>query len=168
MSQASDCQAQCIAQLAQRRTAHIPQFGTLERAPNPFIWVQLGRIARQAFQMYPFCGLLSQERFDRLAVVDRCIIPEKEQLARQMPQQMLEQPYHRRSFVSMILHLDQQPSRWWYRTDDRQMIVAEWYAQNRSFPTRCVRPNNCRQQIEISFIDPEKRAFFGYGAWPRG
>src|SRR5690348_2636265 len=67
-------------QRGQVRTTEIAKLDALEVVPDAFVWVQLGRITRQALQMQAFGRSTAQEIFDGLAAVDGRAVPDDEQL----------------------------------------------------------------------------------------
>ncbi len=88
-------------------TAQILQLNPLQLAPDPFIRVQVGSIARQAFQLDPLGPASSQKVLNGLPPMDWRAIPDDQQLPRNMPEQMLQEAYYIRARVRMILHVQQ-------------------------------------------------------------
>ena len=62
-----------------------------------------------------------------------------------------------------LLYMHQEPPARRQGADGRHMLTREWDPQDRGLPTRCIRPNLCRQKIEPRFIYPDDRSPFGFG-----
>ncbi len=73
------------------------EFASFEQIPDPFVRIEFGRIARQAFQMETFSSTLRKEILDDLAAMDRGPIPNDEQLPSDLAQQELQEPDDRGS-----------------------------------------------------------------------
>ena len=141
-------------------TTHVLQLDPLQIPPHAFVRIQLWSVARQSFEMdAPSCSLC-QEVLDRLTAVDRGAVPHDQQLPRNVPQHVLEQARHSWTFVRSLLHLHQQPPSWCERTDDRQLVIAQWHLQERRLAAWCLGPHERGQQIEPCFIYPDEGASF--------
>ncbi len=72
---------QLSAQVSKILTTQVLEFAAFEQAPHPFLRIQLGSRARQAFQMQAFAHRTGENLFDHLCTMDRRSIPNDEQLA---------------------------------------------------------------------------------------
>ena len=71
------------------KTTNILEFDALEQIPDPFLWIQLWSITRQAFEMDAFGSPFRQKVFDDLATVDGGSVPNDQQLAGNLAQEQL-------------------------------------------------------------------------------
>ncbi len=63
------------------KTTNILEFDTLEQIPDPFLWVQLWCITRQAFEMNAFGSAFCQKVFDHLTAMNGGSVPDHQQFA---------------------------------------------------------------------------------------
>jgi hypothetical protein len=134
VAEASGCEAQMLLEVVQIRTAHVTQFDVLEVRPNALVWVEIGRVARQLLQSQAFGRTLGQEVFDWLPTMNRRTVPDHQQLAGDMFQQMLKEANHLGAAKRVVLHAQQQLPARGDAADDRQMITGERKAQRRWVP----------------------------------
>jgi hypothetical protein len=78
--------AQLSADLGKAGAADVAQLDVLQMPPDSLLRVELGRVAGERFEVQPLPGLLMQELLDGVAAMDRCSLPEHEQLAWHMTQ----------------------------------------------------------------------------------
>jgi len=97
--------AQLDAELRQIATADVLEFHPLEVVPDPLIRVQLRCIAGLAFQMDVLGSTDGQKVLDDLTAMDGRTIPDGQQLARDMTQEMLEKADNTITPESLRLHL---------------------------------------------------------------
>jgi hypothetical protein len=122
-----------IAQLFDISTNHVAKFDMFERVPNALIRIEIRGIARQSFQKDAFTATIRQKLFDGLAAVNGSAIPNDQQLARNVPQQVMQKIDYLLTTNGSLLHLHQQLARRCDATDDRQMLIATGHTQNRRF-----------------------------------
>src|SRR5213078_1932986 len=89
-------------------TADILEFTSLEQIPNPLLWIEIGRIARQALQMESFGRPSLQKVLDPFRPMDRRTIPNHQQFAGDLAQEQTQETHHIRGTVAMILHLHEE------------------------------------------------------------
>jgi hypothetical protein len=140
------------------RSADILQLNLLQVAPDPFIRVEVRCIAGQLLQMDALGATLRQEALHGFATMDGRAIPNDQQLALNVPQQMLQEAHDILATIGLLLHLYQQAAAAGERANHRQMIIAEWCAQDRRLPARSVGTANRGQQVEAGLIYPDDRA----------
>ncbi len=87
--------------------------------------------------------------------MDRRTIPEHQELAGDVAQQMLEEAHDIQARVGMVLHQHQQSARWGDAADDRQMIVGQGQAEDGSLPPGSVGADSAGEQVEARFVDPD-------------
>ena len=75
VAQALDRQAQFEPQFREIVAADITQFEMLEIVPDPFVRIEIGRVAGELLEVQPRRGPLGQEVAHRLRAVDRGAIP---------------------------------------------------------------------------------------------
>jgi hypothetical protein len=92
-----DRQAQFEPQFRQIVAAHVAQLPMLEIVPHPFIRVEFWGVAGELLEVQPARATLGQEVAHRLGAVDRGTIPDDEQLAWDLAEQMVEKADGKRS-----------------------------------------------------------------------
>ena|SRR5215469_2478020 len=85
---------QGVLKLSEVLATHILEFTPFEQIPDAFLWIELGCISRQAFQVNTSGGTGRQKVFDRLAVMDGGTIPDEQQFPRDLAQKLLEKAHH--------------------------------------------------------------------------
>jgi hypothetical protein len=78
---------------------------TFQILPYPFIWIQIRRIWRQPFQMYPTSAFSGKKFLDILASMNRRAIPYDKNFSRNVLEQMTQKFSDIRSFETMIPNL---------------------------------------------------------------
>ncbi len=68
-----------LTQVSKVLTTHVLEFAALEQVPHLFLRIQLGSIARQAFQMEPFAHRAGEKLLDHLCPMNGRAIPNDEQ-----------------------------------------------------------------------------------------
>src|SRR5262245_41186687 len=100
--QAADRQAEFPAQLVEVAAAAVPQFPALEEIPDALVGVQLGRVAGQSLRTQPVSGAGGEEVLDGLTVMDRCTVPDHQQLPAHLPQELAEEGNDRRAAERLL------------------------------------------------------------------
>src|SRR5262245_48237259 len=100
-------QSQFIAQFGSILTHYILEFDVLEVAPDAFIWVQIGCIGGQSFEVEPI-PTLCQNVFDRLTAVNGGAVPNQQQFAWNVTQHVLEKGDDLSATDALLMHLHQQ------------------------------------------------------------
>lgn len=133
-------------------TAEIAQFHILQIVPNAFIRIQVRRITGQTLQMDPPGGSLAQEFFHHLSPMSRKTIPDDQELALNVPQQMLEKAHNMGPAKRLFLNARVQFPLGRHRADRREMF-PEGVFQNRRLALRRPGVNGGRQQVKASLVD---------------
>jgi hypothetical protein len=109
--------------------------------------MQFGRVARQPLQLKPGRRALSQEGPHRRASVCRQAIPDDQELARNLVQEMLEEADDAVSVKGLTLHLGGDVTCLSERPNDRVVVPRQLAAQDRRLPAGSVRPHDAGQQM---------------------
>ncbi len=123
--QALDREAQLAAQFREVVTDQVTEFDPLEVVPDAFIRVELRRVGGEPLQLKPSGRSLREQVLDWARAVDRRPVPQDEELAREVAEQMLKKTRAILASEGMVLDLKQQAAGWRDRTDDREMIAGE-------------------------------------------
>jgi hypothetical protein len=126
-------------------------------APHIFDGVEIRRIARQAFQLEPLRTTTRQELLDDPAEMDRRAVPDHQDLAWDVLQQMLQKAHHCLTAIRPPLHAHQKPTLRRQRADGGHMITRHGNAQDRRLTSWCVGADPRREQVEAGFIYPDDR-----------
>src|SRR5437016_2894554 len=103
--------------------AEVPQLDLLEVRPNPFVGVQLGRVAREPLKPKATAGASPQEVLHRLAPVNAVAVPDDRQLAANEPQKMSKEPNHVGALERAVLDVEVQLAGQCDRADRGEVIV---------------------------------------------
>lgn len=123
-----------LPELSEVPTAAILEFDALQSVPDALGWVQVRRIAGQPFEMQP-CGRAGcQEVFDRLTFVDRSAIPDDEDFAADLAQQLAQKAHDSLVHIRLFLLLQEQTPVEGEPADDREMVAGEGHVQHRGVP----------------------------------
>lgn len=149
-----------LLEVRQVCAADITQLHVFEVRPDAFVRVEIRGVARQLLESQaPGCAL-GQEVFDGLTAMNRCPVPDHQQLSRNMSQQMLEKADDVGAGKRVILHTEQQSSARGDATDDRQVVMGKWETQRRRVATWGKTADHCRQQGKARLVYPNDRATF--------
>jgi hypothetical protein len=145
--------AQLPADFCEAGAADVAQLDVLQMPPDSFLRVEFGRVAGEAFEVQPVAGFHMQELLDGAATMDRRAVPEHEQLAWYMTQQVAAKAndFHLRDGV--LMNLKVQPLILTHGTDDGQMVTRQALVQYRRVGHGRVRPYDGRQQVKAALID---------------
>ncbi len=150
--------AELPSRLREIRTAEIAHLHALEVPPNPLLGIDLWRVAGEALQVNPRSRTLAEELLDCLAAVDRRTIPDDQQLARDVTQQMLQEANDLGAPDRRLVDLEVELLVQTHGPDHREMIMAERVVQNRRLAHRSVSTHHRGQQVKATLIDEEQRA----------
>jgi hypothetical protein len=156
--QTAHSQAQHAAQVQEMETTDILEFHVLQIVPDALGRVQLRCIAGQLLPVQARRAPLSQEGLDRPIAMDRGAIPEHQQLAGDVPQQVAQEAYHGVPVIGLLLHLQQEPSIGREATDGGEVIPGQVHPQARRLPTRRIGAHHPRQEIETGLVYPDDGA----------
>ena len=143
-------------------TTKIAQFDILQIVPDAFIGIQIRGIAGQTLQVNPSGGSIAQEFFHHLSPVSRKPIPDDQELALNVPQQMLEKAHNMGPTKRLFLNARVQFPLWRHRADRREMF-PEGVFQYRRLALRRPGVNGGSQQVKASLVDEDYRSPFSFG-----
>ncbi len=155
MAKAGGGEAKVASELGEILAADVAQLHALEIAPDALVRVEVWSVARERLQADTSGATLSQEVLDRLATMDRGPIPDDQELAGDVAEQMLEKAHDIRALIGVLLHEHQQPARWSDATDNRQVITAQRQPEDGCLAARSVGPDGPGEQVEARLIDPD-------------
>jgi hypothetical protein len=158
VAEALDRQAQFEAQFREIVTADITQFAVLEIVPDSFVRIQFGRVAGELLEVQPRGSPLRQEVAYDLRAVDRGSIPNDQQLAGLVAQQVLQEADDIRTAERTLLHLQEQPSGVGEPADRGQMVMGERRVQQGRLAPRSVGADDAGQRVEGRLVYPDERA----------
>jgi hypothetical protein len=156
------CEAQMPLEVAQVRATDVTQLHVFEIGPDALIRVEIGRVARQLLESKTFGRTLDQEVFDGPTTMNRRTVPDHQQLAGNVLQQMLEEANHLGAAKRVVLHAQQQAPARGDTADDRQMVTRKRKAQCRWVAAWGQAADHGGQQGEARFVYPNDRAPLSY------
>ncbi len=122
-AEAAEGETEFPAQLVEVATATVLQLAALEQVPDPFIGIKFGRIRRQPFEMQARRRPRREEVFDGLAAVDGRAIPDHEQLAAHLAQQLPQEGNDRRAAIRRLLEVGKEATIGGEGADRREMVA---------------------------------------------
>jgi hypothetical protein len=155
VSEAGRGEAEVASEMGEGLAADVAQLDMLEIVPDPFVRVEVRSVPGERLQADAAGTALGQEVLDRLATVDRCAVPDDQQLARDVAEQMLEEADDVRALIRLLLHEHQQPTSRGDATDNRQMIPAQRQSEDGCLATWSVGSDGTGEQIEARLVDPD-------------
>jgi hypothetical protein len=146
-----------LTEVVRIRTTHVGEFGVLEEVPNALVQgAQVRCIPRQGLQVQALGRPTGEEVLDRLATMNGRPIPQDEQCARDLSQQVLEEPDHIRTRDGVVLQVQVQLSRGRDSADGRQRIARQAHPQHGRLTPWRVGAHTRRQQRKAGFISPDQ------------
>ncbi len=155
MAEPGGGEAEVAAEVSEILAADVAQFDALEVVPDALIRVEIRGVAWELLQADASGTALGQEVFDRLAAMNRCPIPDDQQLAGDVAQQVLEEPDDIGALVRVLLDQHEQPPGRGDAADDRQVIAGQWQAEDRRLAAWGIGADGTGQQVEARFVDPD-------------
>jgi hypothetical protein len=95
LTQVPSGEAQGVPQFGQVMTTQVAKLHRLQVVPDAFVRVQLRRITGQTFQVKAVGSALSKEVLNRLSMMGGQSIPNEQQLARNLAQQVTQKAHDR-------------------------------------------------------------------------
>jgi hypothetical protein len=136
--------------------------GILQMAPNALGRVQLWGIGGKLLQVDAFGSTICQEVLDGLASMSGQAIPQDQQLARDVTQEMFEKAHNIGTSEGVVLDHHIQLSFRCDRSDGRQVIAAQVRAQDWGLTSGCIGAHQRWQERKTALIDPHQGAAFLY------
>jgi hypothetical protein len=150
-----------LRQMGDVETAHVAKLNAFQLLPEPFAGVQLGGIGGQALQVQALCRTPRQELLDDTAAMDRCPIPDEDQAAGHLAQQVLQKPDHVVRVDGVILAVEVELAAGGDGTDRRQMVAGVPLVDDRCLTYRGIGAHDAGQGIKARFIYEEGRLGLG-------
>jgi hypothetical protein len=158
-----DGQAQFEPQLVQIGAAEVAQFNVLEIVPDALVGIQVRGVARQLLQLEARRGPLRQEVLDGSGAMDRRPIPDHEQLARNLAQQVPQELDDLGPPKRPLADLEEESALMSQAADNGQMIAGTGHPENRRLAPRRVGAHQARQHIEAGLVYPDNRTPLALG-----
>lgn len=142
------------------KTTNILKLDSFEQIPDPFLWIELRRIRRQAFQMNPLGSAFAQIVLDGLTAMNGGSIPDDQQIACNLAGKYLQKANDIGTFVRMILGLHEDPALRGNASHHRQVIPRQLDAQDGRFSDRRIGLDRHGQKIKGRLINKNYGPFF--------
>jgi hypothetical protein len=155
MAKTGGGQAEVVSQVREVQAADVTQLDVFEIGPDALVRVQVGSVAWQLFQADPLGASVGQEVLDGLAAMDRGAIPEHQELAGDMAEQLLQEADNVRALVRVVLDVQQQATVRGDAADDGQMIAAQRQAEDRRLAAWRIGADGAGEQLEAGLVDPD-------------
>ena len=162
-TQAADGQLQLPAQFVEVRTAAVLQLDALAVVPDALVGIEVRRIGRELGEVEARGGARGEEVLHGLPAVDRCPVPDHQQLASNLAEQLAEERDHVWSPPRFILDMGKELPGRGDSTDHRKMVAGERRAQHRRLAAGGVGAGNKWQRVEAGFVSEQERAALRLG-----
>lgn len=163
VAQPLDGQPQFEPQLGKIGAAEVAEFDVLEIVPDPLVGIEVRGVAGQLLQLEPRRRSLGKEVLDRLSAMNRRPIPNHQQLARNLAQQMLQKADDLRAAKRPLPHLQEEPTVVGEAADDGEMVTSTADPQDGRLAPWRVGAHQARQEIEAGLIYPDDRSPLALG-----
>ena len=150
-------------QFGQIVAADVAEFVMLEIAPEALDGIEVGRIAGQPFQLQPRSRSGRQEVLNGLPPMDRRAIPDHQQFAGELAEQVLQEAHDRRPAERLALHLVEHAPIGREGPDHGPVIARERGAEDRRLAAGSIGAHDRRDHIEAGLIDPNDRTPLALG-----
>ena len=166
-AQAADGEAEFPAEFVEILAAAILEFDPFEQVPDTLISIEVRGIAGQAFQVQPRGGAGGEGVLHRLAVVNGRAVPDDEELAPDLTEQLAKEGDDRRPAerlrLNLRLNMGKQPPVRRDGADGGEMVARERDAQDGSLAAWGVRTRHEGEKVERCLVYEEDRAVFSLG-----
>jgi hypothetical protein len=159
VSQTSHSFAQFISEFVQAVTTDILQLDVLQIVPRPFVGVELRRVTRQLSQIHTRCTPFPEKGLDLPTAMSGQSIPDDQQLAGEVLQQVLQKADDRFTVKRFVLRHRVQFAFRRDGADDRQMLPVP-IAQYGCLTTRSPGTHRAWQKGKPGFIYEDKGSLF--------
>jgi hypothetical protein len=131
--------------------------------PQPFTGIQFRRIGGQALHVEALGGPIGQELLDAVTAMNRRPVPEEQQTARDLAQQVLQKGDDIDGIDGLVLPMKIQLAFRGEGADRREMIPGPPFPEDGGLAYWGIRADDTGQGIEPRFIDEEDRLPLGFG-----
>ena len=142
---------------------HIAQLDPFEICPEALDRVQLRGIGRKPLYLDPLSRAIGQERCDEVTTVNRWPIPEEQQTAGHLAQQMFQKGYDIDRVDRLLLTVKIELTFRGEGADRREMIPGPPFPEDGGLAYWSIRADDTGQGIDPGFIDEEERLPLGFG-----
>jgi hypothetical protein len=126
-------------------------------------WAKLsGGVCREAIQVDTLGCPIRQESFDDMAAMNRGAIPDDDQAASHLAQQVGEERDHIHRVDGVVLAVEIELTLRRDGTDRREMVTGIPFPQNRGLAHRRIRADDTGQRIESGLVYEEDRLVLGF------
>lgn len=167
VAQATGGEAKLASEVWQVLAGDVAQLDVLEGGPDALVRVEVRGVAGELLELDASGAALGQEGLDRLATMDRGAVPQDQELAGDVAEQMLEEANDVRALVGVLLHAHQQPAIRSDAADDRQVVAAQRQAEDGRLTTWGGGPDGAGEEVEAGLIDPDDGSSFLVGPFFR-
>src|SRR4051794_3466479 len=112
-------------------TTDVFEFDMFQIVPDSFVGIQVWCVPWEALQPDAFGSTSGQKGLDGLAAMNRCAVPDDEQLARDHTQQLFQKGDDGGTIVCLRLHRQIEFACRSYGANHRVMVAGEFAAQQR-------------------------------------
>ena len=162
-AQAANGEAEFPAQLVEVVAAAVLELTPFEQVPDALVRVEVGRVRRQTLKVQPIPRTRGEKVFHRATAMNGRTVPNHEQLAAHLAQQLAQEGDDRGAAKCVRLDMGEEAAIRGERADHRQMVMGERRAQHGGLAHRGIRARQKRQEIEAGFVYKEDRAVLGLG-----
>ena len=155
MAETGSGKAEVTSEMSEVLAADVAQLDALEVVPDALVRIQFWGVAGEPLQADALGSTLGQEVLDRLAAMDRSAVPDDQELAGDVAQEVLEEAHDIRALVGVVLHQHEQAPLRRDAADGRQVVAAQRQAEDWRLPARGVGPDRAREEVEARFVDPD-------------
>src|SRR5918992_1737319 len=152
---------QFLAQMREAEAADIAQLDTFELRPQPLTGIQVRRIGREALGMEPLLGPIREELCNHVAAMNRRPIPDDHQVARDLPQQMLQKGQDIGRVDRRVLAVKIPLTLRGDGADGREMLAGPPLPQDGGLAYRRIGADHTGQRIEPRFVDEKDALALG-------
>jgi hypothetical protein len=157
VAEAGSGEAEMASEMREVLAADVAQFDALEVVPDALVRIEVGGVAGELFQADAAGTALGEEVLDRLAAMDGSAVPDDQELAGDVAEQVLQEADDIRALVGMVLHQHEQAPGGGDAADDRQVVAAQGEAEDRRLAARRVGADGAGEEVEARFVDPDDR-----------
>ena len=155
MAKAGGGESEVASKMGEVLATDVAQFDMLEIVPDPLVRVEIRGVSGELLQADAVGAALGQEVLDWLATMDRRAVPDDQELAGDVAQQVPEEAGDIRALVGTVLHQHEQAPLRRDAADDRQVVAAQRETEDRRLPARGVGPDRAREEVDARFVDPD-------------
>jgi hypothetical protein len=143
---------QLMPQMREIEAADVAQLDPFKLFPQALAWIEFGGIRRQALQVHPLGRAIGQERLDDLAAMDGGAIPNNEQAAGNLTEEVLQKGNDISRVHRVILRMEVELAFERKGADRRQMVAGIPFPQNRRLADGSIGAHDTRQRVKPGLV----------------